>query len=117
MRKAASIFLRACERRRDLDNMIYWLKNPEVTRFLNEDAGVISYLSRLADTVPEPMLTFHLNAMGRFFMICLEDGTAVGFVKLAKTAARIHMRSSMPSERIRSGVSATERPPSGRRCI
>ena len=86
MKKAASIFLRACERRKDMDNLIYWLKNPEVTRFLNEDAGVISYLSRLADTVPEPMLTFHLNAMGRFFMICLEDGTSVGFVKLAKTA-------------------------------
>lgn len=86
MRKAASIFLRACERRKDVDDLIYWLKNPEVTRFLNEDAGVISYLSRLADTVPEPMLTFHLNAMGRFFMICLEDGTAVGFVRLAQTA-------------------------------
>lgn len=85
MRKAASIFLRACERRKDVDDLIYWLKNPEVTRFLNKDAGVISYLSRLADTVPEPVLTFHLNAMGRFFMICLGDGTAVGFVKLAKT--------------------------------
>ena len=86
MRKAASIFLRACERRKDLDDLIYWLKNPEVTRFLNEDPGVVRYLSRLADTVPEPMLPFHLNAMGRFFMICLENGTAVGFVKLAKTA-------------------------------
>lgn len=51
MRKAASIFLRACERRRDLDSLIYWLKNPEVTRFLNEEPGVVHYLSRLADTV------------------------------------------------------------------
>lgn len=86
MRKAASIFLRACERRRDLDSLIYWLKNPEVTRFLNEEPGVVHYLSRLADTAPEPMLSFHLNVMGRFYMICLEDGTAVGFVKLAETA-------------------------------
>lgn len=54
MRKAASIFLRACERRRDLDSLIYWLKNPEVTRFLNEEPGGVHYLSRLADTVPEP---------------------------------------------------------------
>ena len=86
MRKAASIFLRACERRRDLDSLIYWLKNPEVTRFLNEEPGVVHYLSRLADTVPEPMLSFHLNAMGRFYMICLEDGTGIGFAKLAETA-------------------------------
>lgn len=85
MRKAASIFLRACTKRTDLDNLVYWLKNPEVTRFLNEAPGVVPYLSRLADTVPEPMLSFHMNALGRFFMICLEDGRSIGFVKLAKT--------------------------------
>lgn len=86
MRKAASIFLRACERRRDLDSLIYWLKNPEVNQFLNEEPGMVRYLSRLADTVPEPMLSFHLNTMGRFYMICLEDRTGIGFVKLAETA-------------------------------
>ena len=85
MRKAASIFLRACERRRDLDSLIYWLKNPEVNQFLNEEPGMVRYLSRLADTVPEPMLSFHLNTMGRFYMICLEDRTGIGFVKLAET--------------------------------
>ena len=63
MRKAASIFLRACERRRDLDSLIYWLKNPEVTRFLNEEPGVAHYLSRLADTMPEPMLSSHRAAV------------------------------------------------------
>lgn len=85
MRKAASIFLRACTKREDLDNLIYWLKNPEVTRFLNEESGAVPYLSRLADTVPEPMLSFHMNALGRFFMVCLENGRSVGFVKLAQT--------------------------------
>lgn len=88
MRKAASIFLRACTERRDLDNLVYWLKNPEVTRFLNEEPGAVDYLSRLADTVPEPMISFHMNALGRFFMICLEDGRSIGFVKLAQTSEK-----------------------------
>ena len=88
MRKAASIFLRACTERRDLDNLVYWLKNPEVTRYLNEESGVVPYLSRLADTVPEPMLSFHMNALGRFFMVCLEDGRSIGFVKLANTSEK-----------------------------
>lgn len=66
--------------------MALWLEKPQITRYLNEHASVVYDLTRLADTVPEPMLGFHLNRQGRFFIICCTEGDAIGFVKLARTA-------------------------------
>jgi len=41
MKKAASVFLRADITLRDVDRMIRWMENPNVTRFLNEDADIV----------------------------------------------------------------------------
>ena len=86
MKKAASVFLRGDICRRDLELMALWLEKPQITRYLNEHASVVYDLTRLADTVPEPMLGYHLNRQGRFFIICCAEGDAIGFVKLARTA-------------------------------
>ncbi len=37
MKKAASIFLRAEIEMNDIELLIRWMKNPNVTRYLNED--------------------------------------------------------------------------------
>ena len=58
------------------------MSNPNVTLFLNEDPQIISHLTRLSALAPGPMLTYHFNQHGRFFLICPEDETAVGFVSL-----------------------------------
>lgn len=86
MKKAASIFLRKNIDRQDMILLAQWLGNGQITRYLNEHRSSVYELSRLADTVPEPMLGYHLNRHGHFFMICPGDGQAIGFVKLARTA-------------------------------
>lgn len=62
--------------------MIRWMDNPNITRYMNEDPHIVSALRQLSMTVPAPMLTYHFNRMGHFFLVCLEDGSTVGFVKL-----------------------------------
>lgn len=86
MKKAASVFLRKNIDRQDMMLLAQWLGNGQITRYLNEYRSSVYELSRLADTVPEPMLGYHLNRHGHFFMICPGDGQAIGFVKLARTA-------------------------------
>ena len=85
MKKAASVFLRGDICRRDLELLAGWLENPRVTRYLNEQASVVRTLTRLIDTVPEPLLGYHLNRQGHFFMICSPEGSAIGFVSLVRT--------------------------------
>lgn len=82
MTKAASIFLRAEITMDDVRRMIQWMDNPRVTRFLNEDPQIVYFLQNLVDTVPEPMLGYHFNRLGRFFLVCSDSGQSVGFVKL-----------------------------------
>ena len=81
MKKAASIFLRADITHRDVESLAGWMKNPHVTRSLNEDSRVGDQLLRMAGAVPEPLLTCRFNQRGRFFLVSLEE-EAIGFVKL-----------------------------------
>ena len=55
----------------DVERMMDWMGNPNVTRYLNEDKHVTGQLSRLLSTVPGPMLTYHFNRDCRFFLICI----------------------------------------------
>lgn len=82
MKKAASIFLRADIQHNDLALLIRWLENPGITRYMNEDPTAARQLRQLSASVPAPMLRFHLNRQGRFFLICREDDRPIGFVKL-----------------------------------
>ena len=71
----------------DVERMMDWMGNPNVTRYLNEDKHVTGQLSQLLSTVPGPMLTYHFNRDCRFFLICPDDNDSVGFVKLKALAA------------------------------
>lgn len=82
MKKAASIFLRSDITLQDLNAMISWMENPNVTRYLNEDSHVIAHLSSLADPASGPLLTYYFNQHGRFFLVCPAAGPAIGFVSL-----------------------------------
>ena len=62
--------------------MIRWMDNPNITRYLNEDPHIGFTLRQLSMNVPAPMLTYHFNRTGHFFLVCLEKGGAVGFVRL-----------------------------------
>lgn len=90
MKKAASIFLRAEIYPNDLEQLIRWMENPNVTRYLNEDSQVIDSLRRLRDTTPSTMLTYHFNQTGRFFLVCRSNGACIGFIKLRETIKQGH---------------------------
>ena len=81
MKKAASIFLRADITPVDMENMMNWMRDPRVTRYLNEDDRAAEQLAHLARTVPAPLLTCQFNQRGRFFLVGREDAS-IGFVKL-----------------------------------
>lgn len=66
MKKAASVFLRKNIDRQDMVLLAQWLGNGQITRYLHEHRFSVYELSRLADTVPEPMLGYHLNRHGHF---------------------------------------------------
>ena len=88
MEKAPSVFLRNEIFERDVERIICWINNPEVTKYLNEDPSLTESLARLLKTVPAPMLTYNFNRDGRFFVVCLKNGDEssepVGFVKLKR---------------------------------
>ena len=86
MKKAASAFLRMEICHADITRMIRWMRNPNVTRYLNEAPDVAQSLEQLVRSVPEPMYQYHLCRTGHFFMVCHQENESVGFVKLLPTA-------------------------------
>lgn len=95
MKKAASAFLRMEICHADITRMIRWMRNPNVTKYLNEAPDVARSLEELVRSVPEPMYQYHLCRTGHFFMVCHQENESVGFVKLLPTAmegAFLHLR-------------------------
>lgn len=88
MKKAASAFLRMEICHADITRMIQWMKNPNVTKYLNEAPDVVQSLEQLVRSVPEPMYQYHLSRTGHFFMVCHPENESVGFVKLLPTAEK-----------------------------
>ena len=86
MKKAASAFLRMEICHADITRMIRWMRNPNVTKYLNEAPDVAQSLEQLVRSVPEPMYQYHLCRTGHFFMACHQENESVGFVKLLPTA-------------------------------
>ena len=95
MKKAASAFLRMEICHADITRMIRWMRNPNVTKYLNEAPDVAQSLEQRVRSVPEPMYQYHLCRTGHFFMVCHQENESVGFVKLLPTAtegAYLHLR-------------------------
>lgn len=88
MNEAASVFLRADIQRQDGRSLAQWMRNNNVTRYLNENGNISDELMQLAERAPEGTLSFHLNQRGRFFLICAGDGSSIGFITLAPRAQK-----------------------------
>ncbi|HQM95678.1 MAG: GNAT family N-acetyltransferase [Clostridia bacterium] len=85
MERAASVFLHA-----DIDTskaayLLDWVRDPVVTRYLNEKSDVAEKLNHIITTVHPSLLTCHLNKSGRFYFVCRQNNEAIGFVRLADT--------------------------------
>ncbi len=82
MEGAASIFLRADIRREDGQNMIQWVENHNVTRYLNEYGDIAEQIKTMLARTPDYLLTYYFNRDGQFYLVCMEDDRSIGFVKL-----------------------------------
>ncbi|MGI6716585.1 MAG: GNAT family N-acetyltransferase [Eubacteriales bacterium] len=83
MQKALSVRLRTDINTKDIQNIIKWLNNENVTKYLNESPNAKDNLLYLLENIQSHMLTFHLNRNGYFFLICTgHDDEAIGFIRL-----------------------------------
>ena len=88
MEKSPSIFLRRTIRIRDCENMIRWIENEHVSRYLNESRTLTREISSLLSRSPEDLLTFHFNQHGCFYLVSGSDGDSIGYAKLQPLSAR-----------------------------
>ena len=66
----------------DARNIIKWLRNKDVTQYLNEDENNALALEHLINTGQAGLLTYHLNQNSRFFLLDNEDEKCLGFITL-----------------------------------
>ena len=66
----------------DAKNIIKWLRNKDVTQYLNEDENNALVLEHLINTGQGGLLTYHLNQNSRFFLLDSEDEKCLGFITL-----------------------------------
>jgi regulator of nucleoside diphosphate kinase len=80
--RAPFIFLYPDITRRDAENLIRWLRDDEVRRYLSDAQNVSSSLEQLLSRVDLPVLTHLFSAGGRFYMVSDRHERPVGFVRL-----------------------------------
>ncbi len=85
MERAASVFLHADIDTSKAANLLSWIKDPVVTRYLNEKSDVAEKLNYILNTVHPSLLSCQLNKSGRFYFVCKQNNEAIGFARLANT--------------------------------
>lgn len=66
----------------DAKNISRWLKDKEVTQYLNEDINSADRLEEVINSNKSNLLTYYLNQDGRFFLIDHSKSPCVGFINL-----------------------------------
>lgn len=66
----------------DAKNIIKWLENEDVTKYLNEDIKTPTSLKEIIESNRADLLTYYLNKDGRFFLIDNYRQHSVGFITL-----------------------------------
>lgn len=74
----------------DAKNIIKWLENDDVTKYLNEDINTTSSLEEIINSNRADLLTYYLNKDGRFFLIDNKKNNSIGFVTLFTIIPKKH---------------------------
>lgn len=72
-------------------NLMDWLEDESVTRYLSDSRHVSRFIEQVIGRVQLPILTHLFNQGGRFFMAYDRHDVPVGFVRLVKTGADCEM--------------------------
>lgn len=73
----------------DAKNIIKWLDNEDVTKYLNEDINSTTSLIDIINSSRADLLTYYLNKDGRFFLIDDRKNHSIGFLTLFTIKKRI----------------------------
>ncbi|MFA7222023.1 MAG: GNAT family protein [Bacilli bacterium] len=66
----------------DANKIIRWLKDENITKYLNEDIASIDSLESVIKNKQADLLTYYLNQCGRFFLIDSTEEKCIGFLNL-----------------------------------
>ena len=66
----------------DAKNIIKWLDNEDVTKYLNEDINSTTSLIDIINSSRADLLTYYLNKDGRFFLIDDRKNHSIVFLTL-----------------------------------
>ena len=77
--------------RADAFNLMDWLEDEHVTRYLSDSRHVSRFIEQVVGRVQLPILTHLFNQGGRFFMAYDHAYVPVGFVRLVKTGRDCEM--------------------------
>lgn len=77
--------------RADALNLMDWLEDESVTRYLSDSRHVSRFIEEVIGRVQLPILTHLFNQGGRFFMAYDRHDVPVGFVRLVKTGLDCEM--------------------------
>ena len=77
--------------RADAFNLMDWLEDEHVTRYLSDSRHVSRFIEQVIGRVQLPILTHLFNQGGRFFMAYDRDDVPVGFVRLVKAGTDCEM--------------------------
>lgn len=73
----------------DAKNIIKWLDNEDVTKYLNEDINSTTSLIDIINSSRADLLTYYHNKGGRFFLIDDQKNHSIGFLTLFTIKKRI----------------------------
>ena len=82
MERVIKVFLRLEIKSSDANKLIYWLKNEDVNKYLNESNSEIYSLEYLIKNNKADLLTYYLNQEGRFFLVDCNERECIGFLNL-----------------------------------
>ncbi len=87
--KMSEPFISLCPEitRANARNLMDWLEDENVVRYLSDSRHVCRFIEQVVDRVQLPILTHLFNQGGRFFMACDRHDQPVGFVRLVKTGS------------------------------
>lgn len=77
-----SIRLRQEIHRSDMEQMVEWMSDDRVVKYLNEEQDIENRLQRVLNRSNLPVFSPQLSANGSFYMVTLPGYGAVGFLRL-----------------------------------
>lgn len=77
--------------RTDALNLVHWLEDEAVVRYLSDSRHVSRFIAQTVERVQLPILTHLFNQGGRFFIASDRDDVPVGFVRLIQTGGDCEM--------------------------